>query len=136
MNTSMSLAQVLLQKAHEHLMSAYGFLYLKQWTLPDGSRWQKIGITDDLRRRDAEQNILPVPCITLAWLQLDSMEEARAIERAFHDTLDIYRITNANNRELFSLTDDQIVSVLIAIQELGPHQASNSIVNCESDLFG
>ena len=115
----MTLAEILVENAREHLMGAYGYLYLKQWTLPDGSRWQKIGITNDLRRRDAEQNILPVPCKTLAWLKLDSMEEARAIEQGFHETLEIYRITDANNRELFRLNDEQLRAVLIAIQELG-----------------
>lgn len=114
----MKLSELLIERAQAHLMGSYGFLYLKRWSLPDGSRWHKIGVTNDLKRRDAEQNILPVPSVTLAWLKLDTMEEARAIETAFHETLQIYRIMEANNRELFNLNDDQVAAVLIAIQKL------------------
>ena len=120
MNQRITLAEVLVENARKRLMESYGFLYLKQWTLADNSRWHKIGITNDLRRRASEQNILPVPCLTLAWIKLDSMEEARAIEQAFHETLEIYRIKEANNRELFVLNDEQLAAVLIAIQQLAP----------------
>ena len=126
MNQSMALAEVLVENARKNLMGSYGFLYLKQWTLTDDSRWHKIGITNDLRRRDAEQNILPVPCLTLAWIKLDSMEEARAIEQAFHETLEIYRIKEANNRELFDLNDEQLAAVLIAIQQLAPESTNET----------
>ena len=53
------LAAKLLQNSEQCLqkerISSTGYLYFKVWIMPDSSKWYKIGITNDLRRRDAEQ---------------------------------------------------------------------------------
>ena len=50
-----------------------GFLYLKAWTLRDGTSWYKVGVTNDPARRDNEQNVLPTSAVTLKLVRLPSM---------------------------------------------------------------
>jgi hypothetical protein len=92
-----------------------GFVYLKQWRLPDGTRWLKIGITNNPARRDSELNVLPVPAVTLKLIELQSMQQAAAVEKSIHTVLDQYRVRNACNRELFSLSDAQLDALILAM---------------------
>jgi hypothetical protein len=94
-----------------------GYLYLKQWILPE-TAWFKIGITNSPSRRDSEQNVLPVPAQTVYLVRLDSMEHARAAEKAFHKTLKSKRIEGAMNREIFQLSPRDYRSVILAMQGL------------------
>lgn len=103
-----------------------GFLYFKRWTMPDGSAWYKVGITNDPNRRDAEQNVLPVAADTLACIDVGGMERARNIERAIHSTLDAQRITDANNREIFHLTDPQVAAVLGVLSHINGESVNGS----------
>ena len=100
----------------ESLSETSGYLYFKAWIMPDGHRWYKIGITSDLQRRDAEQNVLPVPPVTLHKLQFRHIYHARAAEQAFHAELSKMRISGAKNRELFSLSPQQVASVIEAMK--------------------
>ena len=100
----------------ESLSETSAFLYFKAWIMPDGHRWYKIGITTDLQRRDAEQNVLPVPPVTLQKLKFRHVHHARAAEQAFHAELTRMRIRGAKNRELFSLTPRQVASVVEAMK--------------------
>ena len=88
-----------------------GFIYLKRWTMPDGSCWYKIGVTNNPDRRETEQNVLPVAAESIVCVDVGSMDRARAIEAIIHQVLDEQRITNANNRELFHLSDQQASAV-------------------------
>lgn len=91
------------------------FLYFKVWTLKDKTTWYKIGISNNLQRREAEQNVLPVPAKTIGSVRFPSANQARAAEAAFHETLKSMRITGANNKELFHLSPQQAKAVLSAI---------------------
>ena len=71
------------QCRHKERISSTGYLYFKAWIMPDSSKWYKIGITNDLRRRDAEQNVLPVPATTLQSVRFFSIEHARTAEKVF-----------------------------------------------------
>jgi hypothetical protein len=92
-----------------------GYVYLKQWTLADGTRWLKVGITNNPSRRDAEQNVLPVPAVTLRLMETQSMEQAAAIERALHQQLAAQKVKGAGNRELFHLDDAQLAALMAAM---------------------
>ena len=92
-----------------------GYVYLKQWTLADGTRWLKVGITNNPNRRDAEQNVLPVPAMTLRLMETQSMDQAAAIERALHQQLAAQKVTGAGNRELFHLDDPQLAALMAAM---------------------
>jgi len=94
-----------------------GFLYFKQWALPEAT-WFKIGVTNSPSRREAEQNVLPVPSQTLYLLRLDSMSHARAVEKALHRVLASKRIQGAMNRELFQLSPKDYGAVLLALKNL------------------
>jgi hypothetical protein len=94
-----------------------GYLYLKQWALPDAT-WFKIGITNSPSRRDSEQNVLPVPAQTVYLVRLDSMEHARATEKAFHKILKSKRIEGAMNKEIFQLSPRDYRSVVMAMKGL------------------
>jgi len=98
-----------------------GHLYFKVWALPDGSRWYKIGISNNPDRRHSEQNVLPVPAETICTIRLHSLEHARAVEAAFHEVLDGARIRGANNRELFSLKPSQVAAVKGAMNALAAY---------------
>jgi len=92
-----------------------GYVYLKQWTLNDGTRWLKLGITNNPSRRDTEQNVLPVPAVTLRLMETQSMDQAAAIERALHQQLAAQKVTGAGNRELFHLDDGQLAALMAAM---------------------
>ena len=92
-----------------------GFVYFKKWCLPTGEAWYKVGITNNLKRRDGEQNVLPVPPISIAAVAVASMEHARVIESAMHQVLNEWKIEGAQNRELFKLSIEQEESVRLAI---------------------
>ncbi len=92
-----------------------GYVYLKQWTLADGTRWLKVGITNNPSRRDAEQNVLPVPAVTLRLMETQSMDQAAAIEKALHQQLASQKVTGAGNRELFHLNDAQLAALMAAM---------------------
>ena len=92
-----------------------GFVYLKQWTLADGTRWFKVGITNNPSRRDTEQNVLPVPAVTLKLMKTQSMDQAIAIEKAIHQQLVAQKVRGAGNRELFHLNDAQLEALMAAM---------------------
>jgi hypothetical protein len=98
-----------------------GYVYLKRWCMGDGRSWYKIGITNNPERRDAEQNVLPVPAETIACIEVESIERARSIEARIHRSLAPYRIREAKNRELFHLTPSQ----LSALEQAFDHYASS-----------
>lgn len=92
-----------------------GYVYFKEWNL-NGHRWYKIGITNNPKRRDAEQNVLPVPPKTLALLKVNSMEVAKVIEKSLHKLLDNQRVKDAQNREIFELKEGQAESIQAALK--------------------
>lgn len=94
-----------------------GYLYFKKWTV-DLNTWFKIGVTNSPNRRDSEQNVLPVPAETLCLVRLDTMDHARAAEKAFHKVLEKRRIRGAKNKELFQLSPPDYKAVMIVFGEL------------------
>ncbi|CAK6701006.1 hypothetical protein IFHNHDMJ_02980 [Synechococcus sp. CBW1107] len=99
-------------------LRVYAFVYLKRWSLPGGVIWYKIGITNNPDRRDAEQNVLPVPVENLVTVNVGSMERARAIEAAVIRVLNHFRIREAGNRELFEMSNTQAEAVKSALESL------------------
>ena len=95
-----------------------GFVYLKRWTMPDGSCWFKVGITNNPDRREIEQNVLPVAAETIVCVDVGSIDRARAIEVVIHQVLDDQRIKDANNRELFHLSAQQASAVKSVLMKL------------------
>lgn len=95
-----------------------GFVYLKRWTMPDGCCWFKIGITNNPNRRETEQNVLPVAAESIVCVDVGSMDRARAIEAVIHQVLVDQRIMDANNRELFHLSDQQASAVKAVLERL------------------
>ena len=92
-------------------------MYFKQWNLTE-TTWYKIGITNSPKRRDTEQNVLPVPAETIFLLRLDSMEQARSLEKAFHRALENRRVKGAMNKEIFQLKRRDYKSVMLVLREL------------------
>ena len=95
-----------------------GFVYLKMWSMPDGSCWFKVGVTNNPDRREIEQNVLPVAAETIACVDVGSMDRARAIEAVIHQVLEEQRIVDANNRELFYLSAQQASAVKSVLERL------------------
>jgi len=93
------------------------YVYLKRWSLPGGTAWYKIGITNSPRRREAEQNVLPVPAETLACVDVGDRSQAFAVETAVRRMLIQQNITGAGNRELFDLQSEQVSAVLNLLTE-------------------
>ena len=85
----------------KNIKSEEGYLYIRTWKVSGNTQWYKIGIINDLERRETEQNVLPVAAKTLATAKVASMDHARTIEQAIHKTIEKFKIKNANNRELF-----------------------------------
>ena len=116
------LAEKLFKSAEQGLQAersnSAGYLYFKVWVMPDKSKWYKIGITNDLRRRDAEQNVLPVPPTTLHSVRFFSTDHARIVEKIFLETLSSSRIEGASNRELFSLKPSQVQAIIGAMKAI------------------
>jgi hypothetical protein len=95
-----------------------GFIYFKRWTMPDSSCWFKVGVTNNPERRETEQNVLPVAAETIVCVDVGSMDRARAVEAVVHQVLEEQRITDANNRELFHLSDQQAAAVKAVLEKL------------------
>ena len=118
----LQLARKLQTALTEKLNSCFGYLYLKTWVITHGGeRWYKIGITNNPRRREAEQNVLPVPAETLCLLRFASMEHARAAEKAVLKTLDQQRIRDSNNKELFRLEATAVTSLIATLRNITSH---------------
>lgn len=107
-----------LQVAIDGVTHGTNYIYLRRWVMPDGTIWFKIGITNNPARRESEQNVLPVPMETITCVDVGSSERARALEAAVHQVLDARRITGANNRELFHMTDAQVATIKGVIEKL------------------
>jgi hypothetical protein len=88
------------------------YVYFKRWSLPGGIVWHKVGLTNSPLRRETEQNVLPVPAETLACVNVGDRGKAFAVETAIRRMLINQNIKGADNRELFSLADDQVRAVL------------------------
>lgn len=114
-NIDNALAEALSEAMNAARRSSQGYVYLKQWSLPDGTRWFKLGITSNPKRRDAEQNVLPVPARTIRCIETRSMEQAAAIERALMSQLVDLKVRGARNKELFNLSDPQLAALLFAL---------------------
>lgn len=115
---SIRLLQDSLAAISECIDKKTGYLYFKVWVLPDGKRWYKLGITNDPSRRDAEQNVLPVPAETLKLIKLSSTDMAKAIESTFHRILEGSRIQGAGNRELFDLKPSEVMAIVSIMQKI------------------
>ena len=116
-NIDIELFNKLETSIEESLNINAGYLYFKQWNLPE-TTWFKIGKTNNPDRRDTEQNVLPVPAQTLYLLKLDSMEQASSVERAILKTLGDRRIIGAKNKELFKLGVSDYKAVIKAFKNL------------------
>jgi len=116
------LATELVEKTRSKLLaersSTAGYLYFKAWILPDNSKWYKIGISNNLDRRDSEQNVLPVAPTTLCSVKFFSIDYARVAEKQFHSVLRHHRIIGAKNKELFSLKPQEVQAVIGAMKGL------------------
>lgn len=95
-----------------------GYVYLKQWRMPNGQSWYKIGVTSNPNRREAEQNVLPVPAETIACVELETMDRARSVEKTFLNKLSNLQIRGASNRELFHMNERQLSAVIHALEGL------------------
>lgn len=102
------------------------YLYFKCWSLKDGTKWYKIGVTVDLERREREQNVLPVPSQTLEQIAFDSQYAA---EKAFLQVLEEFKIKDANNRELMELNPIQVKSVISGMQFFKDKEFKNKSSN-------
>jgi hypothetical protein len=88
------------------------YLYFKRWALDQSNYWYKIGITNDPARRDAEQNVLPVPVENLRIICFSSTDFAKLVEPSLHKSFREHRIDGANNRELFVFDQSQYEAVM------------------------
>ncbi len=113
-----SLATTLINNTQKALSNCSGYLYFKCWKVSSKDYWFKIGITNDLKRRDVEQNVLPVKAETIAYTKFNSMEEAGAAEKAFHSCLKKYKVKGASNRELFNLPPSKVAAIIAAMKAL------------------
>lgn len=113
------LSALIIDNALKAQSSQHYYLYLKTWRLGEGNCWFKVGITSDLRRRDREQNVLPVPSITLLAIKVINEQLARAIEKSIHDTLRENKVLGAQNRELFELNPAALSDLIVAMKALG-----------------
>ena len=107
-----------LRKGVKDINDDKGYVYLKQWRMPNGTSWYKIGVTSNPSRREAQQNVLPVPAETIACVELETMERARSVERTFLNKLSHLQIRGANNRELFHMDASQLSAVMHALKGL------------------
>lgn len=97
-----------------------GYVYLKRWSVRGESPWYKLGITSDPKRRESEQNVLPVPAETLFCYDVGSIERARLIESKIILVLGGHKIIGAQNRELFHLSDGQVSALMAVMNALNP----------------
>ena len=115
------LAQNAIEQIKKAQKKTRAYVYLKEWNVK-GHFWYKIGITNNPKRRDAEQNVLPVPAKTLALLEVNGADVAKAIEKSLHKLLDRGRVRNAQNREIFELEREQAESIAAALKSFDPPQ--------------
>jgi len=102
------------------------FLYLRCWEV-SGRSWYKIGITSNWKRRDREQNVLPVPYQSLGGVCLPDGALVKKAESMILDVLGPRRIQNAHNRELLVLDGGELQAVcrlLVEIQNFFPQFAA------------
>jgi len=107
-----------LADAISQVPQTHGYIYLRQWQMPDGVRWYKVGVTKSPDRRENEQNVLPVAAETLVCVDVGTMDRARSLEKAIHAALDAQRIRDANNKELFHLSDAQLAALASCLKKL------------------
>ena len=120
-NVNSDLSKELIEKINrniKNIKSEEGYLYIRTWKVSGNTQWYKIGITNDLERRESEQNVLPVAAKTLATAKVASMEHARTIEQSIHKTIEKFKIKNANNRELFKLKPDELASLIEVFKKI------------------
>jgi hypothetical protein len=94
------------------------YLYFKVWVVSENTRWYKVGITNDLTRRDTEQNVLPVPAETIKAIVFPNNQAAASVEQVFHEVLSRHRIKGAGNRELFALEPIHVTTIIDAMKSL------------------
>jgi len=109
---NLKLSTNLMENINKNIKNVEGFLYIKTWKINKQTQWFKIGITNDLDRRELEQNVLPVAAKTLVTAKVASMDHARSIEQSIHKVIEDFKINNANNRELFRLKPDDLASLI------------------------
>ena len=112
-------AALIIERALEAQSRQDCYIYLKMWDVGGGKTWYKVGITNDLSRRDREQNVLPVPAATLLAIKVASEQSAKAIERSIHDSLSQFRVLGAQNKELFELESSVLTDLISAMKVLG-----------------
>ena len=117
-DANLQLSELLNSSVTEAIKDVCGYVYMRVWVLPDGSKWYKIGLTNNPQRREAEQNVLPVPAETLYVARVASMDHARVIERVILEILEKDIIKGANNTELFKLNSKDVLSVLNLLKKL------------------
>jgi hypothetical protein len=101
-----------LWKELSNIESPTGYIYLKRWNYKDESWWYKLGITTNPKRRDSEQNVLPVPAETLFCYDVGSIDRARTMESIIKRVLDSHKIRGSQNRELFHLSEEQVSALM------------------------
>ena len=109
---NLKLSTNLMENINKDLKNVEGYLYIRTWKINKQTQWFKIGITNDLERREMEQNVLPVAAKTLATAKVASMDHARSIEQSIHKVMEDFKINNANNNELFKLKPDDLASLI------------------------
>ena len=109
---NLELSTNLMENINKDLKNVEGYLYIRTWKINKQTQWFKIGITNDLERREMEQNVLPVAAKTLATAKVASMDHARSIEQSIHKVIEDFKINNANNNELFKLKPDDLASLI------------------------
>jgi len=122
------LAERLHKEVRRSLHALSGYHYLRCWVLQDGVRWYKIGITRNPDRREAEQNVLPVPATTILCVAMASIEHARSAEKAIHECLKSYRISGAGNSELFRLQSEHLAAVVNVMKPLDSSISSRDLL--------
>ena len=115
-DSDIELVRSLVDLTKQYISENEAYLYIKCWSLKDGTKWYKLGVTVDLERREREQNVLPVPSQTLEQVSFDSQDAAYAAEKAFLQVLEEFKIKDANNRELMELNPTQVKSIISAMQ--------------------
>ena len=115
-DSDIELVRSLVDLTKRYISENEAYLYFKCWSLKDGTKWYKLGVTVDLERREREQNVLPVPSQTLEQVSFDSQDAAYAAEKAFLQVLEEFKIKDANNRELMELNPTQVKSIISAMQ--------------------
>ena len=110
-NLNLELSKELIESINKNVKQVEGFLYIRTWKVSN-TKWFKIGITNNLDRRESEQNVLPVAAETIATAKVASMDHAKSIEKSIHKVIKKYKIKDSNNRELFKLEPENLASLL------------------------